>query len=41
MPLELMSTVSGSFTAPASRADLYYTAEHKHWVAPSTITVVP
>ena len=41
VPLDLMSTVPGSFTAPASRAYLYYTAEHKHWVAPSVVTVVP
>jgi hypothetical protein len=41
IPLELMSTVPGSFTAPASRAYLYYTAEHKHWVEPSVVTVTP
>ena len=41
VPLELMATVPGTFTAPASRAYLYYTDEHKHWVAPSTVTVTP
>jgi uncharacterized protein YfaS (alpha-2-macroglobulin family) len=41
VPLELMATVPGSYTSPASRAYLYYTNEHKHWVAPSTVTVVP
>ncbi len=41
IPLELMATVPGTFTAPASRAYLYYTDEHKHWVAPSTVTVAP
>jgi A-macroglobulin receptor len=41
VPLELMSTVPGTFVAPASRAYLYYTDEHKDWVAPSTVTVTP
>ena len=41
IPLELMATVPGTFTAPASRAYLYDTNEHKHWVAPATITVTP
>jgi hypothetical protein len=41
VPLELMATVPGTFTAPASRAYLYYTAEHKFWVEPTTVTVVP
>jgi hypothetical protein len=41
IPLELMATVPGMFTAPASRAYLYYTDEHKHWVAPQAVTVMP
>lgn len=41
IPLELMATVPGTFTAPASRAYLYYTDEHKHWIAPATVTVTP
>jgi len=41
VPLELMASVPGSFTAPASRAYLYYTDEHKHWVEPTTITISP
>jgi hypothetical protein len=41
IPLELLATVPGTFTAPASRAYLYYTDEHKHWVAPATVTVAP
>jgi hypothetical protein len=41
VPLELLATVPGSFTSPASRAYLYYTNEHKHWVAPSTVTIAP
>lgn len=40
VPLELMSTVPGSFVAPASRAYLYYTDEHKHWVPPAQVTIV-
>ncbi len=41
VPLELLASVPGSFTAPASRAYLYYTNEHKAWVAPTTIRVAP
>jgi hypothetical protein len=41
VPLELLASVPGTFTAPASRAYLYYTNEHKAWVAPSTIEVTP
>ncbi|MGE3767251.1 MAG: A-macroglobulin complement component, partial [Kofleriaceae bacterium] len=41
VPLELLASVPGSFTAPASRVYLYYTNEHKAWVAPTTIRVAP
>lgn len=41
VPLELLANVPGTFTAPASRAYLYYTNEHKAWVAPTTIKVSP
>jgi hypothetical protein len=41
IPLELKAEVPGTFTAPASRAYLYYTDEHKYWVAPATITITP
>ena len=34
IPLSLTAAIGGSFTAPASRAYLYYTDEHKHWAAP-------
>ncbi|MAE67737.1 MAG: A-macroglobulin complement component [Phycisphaeraceae bacterium] len=34
VPLSLVAAVPGHFTAPASRAYLYYTDEHKHWVEP-------
>jgi hypothetical protein len=39
VPLELMAAVPGTFVAPASRAYLYYTDEHKNWAAPTTVTV--
>ncbi|HEU0029923.1 MAG TPA: MG2 domain-containing protein [Kofleriaceae bacterium] len=41
VPLDLIASTPGTFTAPASRAYLYYTAEHKVWVAPSSVTVTP
>jgi hypothetical protein len=39
IPLELMASVPGTFVAPASRAYLYYTDEHKNWASPTTITI--
>jgi hypothetical protein len=41
VPLELMATVPGSLKSPASRVCLYDTNEHKHWAAPSTVTITP
>ncbi len=41
IPLELQARVPGTYTAPASRSYLYYTDEHKHWVAPTVVTVTP
>jgi hypothetical protein len=32
LPLSLVAAIPGRFTGPASRAHLYYTDEHKHWV---------
>jgi len=32
LPLSLVAAIPGRFTAPASRAYLYYTDEHKHWL---------
>ena len=32
LPLSLVAAIPGTYTAPASRAYLYYTDEHKHWV---------
>jgi hypothetical protein len=37
--LDLLARVPGAYVAPASRAYLYYTDEHKHWVPPVQITV--
>ena len=34
IPITLVATVPGSYTAPASSAYLYYTDEHKTWVKP-------
>ena len=30
--ISLVAAVPGTYTGPASRAYLYYTDEHKHWV---------
>lgn len=32
VPLSLLAAIPGRYTGPASRAYLYYTDEHKHWV---------
>jgi len=40
LTLELKAGVTGTFTGPATRAYLYYTAEHKHWADPVRVTVV-
>jgi uncharacterized protein YfaS (alpha-2-macroglobulin family) len=37
--LELLAQVPGRYVAPASRAYLYYTDEHKVWVDPVTVSV--
>lgn len=37
--LDLLARVPGNYVAPASRAYLYYTDEHKHWVAPVKVAV--
>ena len=39
IPLDLVATVPGHYTGPASSAYLYYTDEHKTWVKPMTVTV--
>jgi hypothetical protein len=37
--LDLLASVPGRFTAPATSAYLYYTNEDKSWSAPPTVTV--
>jgi hypothetical protein len=37
--LDLLARVPGAYVAPASRAYLYYTDEHKHWAAPVQVAV--
>ena len=39
LPLDLIATVPGEYTAQASTAYLYYTNEHKAWVAGTKITI--
>jgi hypothetical protein len=39
--LSLVAAIPGTYTAPASRAYLYYTDEHKHWVEGVKVKVVP
>jgi hypothetical protein len=37
--LDLVAEIPGRYTAPASRAYLYYTAEQKHWVDPLKVEI--
>jgi hypothetical protein len=39
LPLELICRVPGEYRGPASRAYLYYNADHKHWVEPLAVTI--
>ena len=39
--LTLNAAIPGEYTAPASRAYLYYTAEQKHWTAPLRVRITP
>ncbi|MFM9965402.1 MAG: MG2 domain-containing protein [Planctomycetaceae bacterium] len=39
--ITLNATIPGEYTAPASRAYLYYTAEQKHWVEPLRVRITP
>jgi hypothetical protein len=41
IPISLTASIGGSFTAPASRAYLYYTDEHKQWADPLAAKVTP
>jgi len=37
--LDLVAEIPGRYTAPASRAYLYYTAEQKQWVDPVVVEI--
>ena len=39
--LDLICRVPGDYRGPASRAYLYYNADHKHWIDPVQVTVAP
>lgn len=41
LPLSMVASVPGKYSAPASRAYEYYTDEHKQWVSGSTVTIIP
>ena len=41
VPIDLVSRVPGEYSGPASRAYLYYNADHKHWVEPLKVGIVP
>ncbi|MCZ2342012.1 MAG: hypothetical protein LC104_09480 [Bacteroidales bacterium] len=37
--IDLIADIPGEYVGPASRAYLYYNVDHKHWVAPTTVTI--
>ncbi len=39
MPIDLVCRVPGEYTAPASRAYLYYNADSKCWIKPLKVTI--
>ena len=39
LPVSLVAAIPGNYTAPASRAYLYYTDEHKQWVPPMKVDI--
>src|SRR5439155_8396433 len=39
--LDLVGRLPGVYSGPASRAYLYYNADHKHWVEPLRVTIDP
>jgi uncharacterized protein YfaS (alpha-2-macroglobulin family) len=41
LPISLVAAIPGQYTAPASRAYLYYTDEFKHWAAGVSVTIEP
>jgi hypothetical protein len=41
LPLSLVAAIPGKYTAPASRAYLYYTDEHKQWIDGLAVEISP
>jgi hypothetical protein len=41
LTIDLIAEIPGEFRGPASRAYLYYNADHKHWIEPLAITITP
>jgi hypothetical protein len=41
VPLDLVARVPGTYRGPASRAWLYYNADHKCWVEPLEVSIKP
>lgn len=41
LTLDLICDVPGEYRGPASRAYLYYNADHKHWIAPLSVKIAP
>ncbi len=41
VPVSLIAAVPGTYTAPASRAYLYYTDEHKCWIDGAKVEITP
>jgi hypothetical protein len=39
VPVDLVCRVPGEYSGPASRAYLYYNADHKHWVEPLKMAI--
>jgi hypothetical protein len=39
VPIDLVARVPGKYRGPASRAYLYYNADHKHWIEPLEVTI--
>jgi anti-sigma factor RsiW len=39
VPVDLVCRVPGEYSGPASRAYLYYNADHKHWVEPLKVSI--
>ncbi len=39
LPVDLIARVPGEYSGPASRAYLYYNADHKHWIEPLKVLI--